>query len=376
MPKALIVDDSALMRRHLKQILEVKGGYQVMAVRNGIDALEALASFDPDVITLDVNMPEMDGLTCLSRIMAERPKPVVMVSSLTERGAEVTFEALALGAVDFIHKPDGTISLNVQQVEAELLQKVDAACRARLRSAVGLRQRLRSQAAAGDGRQHSVVRDGPAAAGPSSEGDSFGTVIIGVSTGGPGTLEEVLPSIPARFPWAVVVAQHMPASFTAVFARRLADLCQAPVVEAAQMMPLKPGVIYIAKGDADVLINKRAAGWVINPVPAGDKYLWHPSVGRLVESAIQAMPADRIVGVLLTGMGDDGANAMCELKRRGGRTIAQDEASSVIWGMPGELFKRGGANLVLSANRIANQLNAWLMPQATFREGRDGARKV
>src|ERR1700712_1414354 len=116
-----------------------------MTVWNGVDALEALGSFDPDVITLDVNMPEMDGLTCLSRIMAQRPKPVVMVSSLTERGAEVTFEALALGAVDFIHKPDGTISLNVQQVEGELLQKVNAACRARLRSAVGLRQRLRSQ---------------------------------------------------------------------------------------------------------------------------------------------------------------------------------------------------------------------------------------
>jgi two-component system, chemotaxis family, protein-glutamate methylesterase/glutaminase len=372
MPKALIVDDSALMRRHLKQTLEVKGGYEVMAVRNGIDALEALVSFDPDVITLDVNMPEMDGLTCLSRIMAERPKPVVMVSSLTERGAEVTFEALALGAVDFIHKPDGTISLNVQQVEGELLQKVNAACRARLRTSIGLRQRLRSQSV-DDGKQPAPVRDAPSSA---STGDGFGTVIIGVSTGGPGTLEEVLPGIPANFPWAVVVAQHMPASFTAVFARRLADLCRSPVIEAAQMMPLKPGVIYIAKGDADVLISKRATGWMVNPVPAGDKYLWHPSVARLVESAIQAMPADRIVGVLLTGMGDDGADAMCELKRRGGRTIAQDEATSVIWGMPGELFRRGGANLVLSAGRIPSQLSSWLMPQSTAREAPDGARKI
>jgi two-component system chemotaxis response regulator CheB len=372
MPKALIVDDSALMRRHLKQILEAKGGYEVMAVRNGIDALEALCWFDPDVITLDVNMPEMDGLTCLSRIMAERPKPVVMVSSLTERGAEVTFEALALGAVDFIHKPAGTISLNVEQVEAELLLKVNAACRARLRNSVGLRQRLHSQT--GDrGERRSGIEHGPSAS--PAGGDGFGAVIIGVSTGGPGTLEEVLPAIHANLPWAVVVAQHMPSSFTTVFARRLADQCRTPVVEAAQMMPLKPGVIYIAKGDADVLISKRSTGWMVNPVPAGEQYLWHPSVARLVDSAINAFPADHIIGVLLTGMGDDGANAMCELRRRGGRTIAQDEASSVIWGMPGELFNRGGATLVLSASRVAGQLNAWLMPQPTAREARDGAGK-
>ena len=140
MPKALVVDDLALMRRHLKQVLETRGGYEVLAVRNGVDALEALGSFNPDVITLDVNMPEMDGLTCLARIMAERPKPVVMVSSLTERGAEATFEALALGAVDFVHKPDGTISLNVRQVEGELIEKVNAACRAQLRRSTGLRR--------------------------------------------------------------------------------------------------------------------------------------------------------------------------------------------------------------------------------------------
>jgi two-component system chemotaxis response regulator CheB len=374
MPKALIVDDSALMRRHLKQILEVSGGYEVMAVRNGVDALEAVRSFDPDVITLDVNMPEMDGLTCLSRIMAERPKPVVMVSSLTERGAEVTFEALALGAVDFVHKPDGTISLNVQQVEGELISKVNAACHARLRHATGLRQRLRIQAG-NDGERPAGVTAGPSLRLPPAAAESFGVVIVGVSTGGPGTLEEILPNIPAGFPWAVVVAQHMPASFTSVFARRLADLCHVPVVEAAEMMPLKAGVIYIAKGDADVVISKRATGWVINPVPAANEYLWHPSVGRLVESAIHVMPADRIVGVLLTGMGDDGASAMCELKRQGGRTIAQDEDSSVIWGMPGELFKRGGANLVLSAGRISAQLEAWLMPRSNVREERHGARK-
>ena len=374
MPRVLIVDDSALMRRHLKEILEVKGGYEVLAARNGVEALEALDSFRPDVITLDVNMPEMDGLTCLSHIMARRPTPVVMVSSLTERGAEVTFEALALGAVDFIHKPDGTISLNVDRIERAILEKVKAASRARLRRSVGLQQRLRDQ------RDDETIRPAPPTAGlskalPPLAGDGFGAVIIGVSTGGPGTLEEVLPTFPADFPWAVVVAQHMPASFTAIFARRLGEMCRMPVVEAAQMMPLKPGVIYIAKGDADVVIGKRATGWVVNPMPASSQFLWHPSVTRLMDSALHAMPPESLVGVLLTGMGDDGADSMCELKRRGGRTIAQDEATSVIWGMPGELTKRGGANLVLPAGRIASQLSAWLAPTASPRENRHGARK-
>lgn len=373
MPRAMIVDDSALMRRHLKEILEGKGGYEVLAVRNGVEALDALDTFKPDVITLDVNMPEMDGLTCLSHIMARRPTPVVMVSSLTERGAEVTFEALALGAVDFIHKPDGTISLNVDRIESAILDKVKAACRARLRRSVGLRQRLRNQHGDDDERRPAPPPTLPKTLPPLS-GEDFGIVVIGVSTGGPGTLEEILPAFPADFPWAVVVAQHMPASFTAIFARRLGDMCRLPVVEAAQMMPLKPGVIYIAKGDADAVISKRTTGWVVNPMPAGSQFLWHPSVARLMDSAMHAMSAERLIGVLLTGMGDDGADSMCELKRRGGRTIAQDEETSVIWGMPGELVKRGGANLVLPAGRITNQLSAWLAPTMA-KEGRHGAHK-
>ncbi|MDR3517432.1 MAG: chemotaxis response regulator protein-glutamate methylesterase [Azospirillaceae bacterium] len=375
MAKVLIVDDSALMRRHLREILEAKGGYEVVAVRNGAEALEALEAFTPDVITLDVNMPEMDGLTCLSHIMTRRPTPVVMVSSLTVRGAEVTFEALALGAVDFIHKPDGTISLNVDRVEREILDKVKAATRARLRRSTGLQQRLRSQQAEDDGRPSRPSR-GASGTLPLLAADGFGLVIIGVSTGGPGILEEILPDLPADFPWPVVVAQHMPGSFTTVFARRLDEICRLPVVEAAQMMPLKPGVIYIAKGDADVVIGKRATGWVVNPMPGGTQYLWHPSVARLVESAMHAMPPDCLIGVMLTGMGDDGADAMCELKRRGGRTIAQDEATAVIWGMPGELTKRGGANVVLPAGRIANQLAAWLAPAAAAKRERHGPGKV
>jgi len=365
MTRVLIVDDSALMRRHLREILET-GGFEVMLARNGVEGLAALESFDPDVITLDINMPEMDGLTCLSRIMASRPKPVVMVSSLTEKGAEVTFEALALGAVDYIHKPDGTISLNVARIEQEILAKVTAAARARIRRSIGLTNRVRSAGLTRETRREAGTAPSLLPALPPGE---IGVVLVGVSTGGPGTLEEILPGLPADFPWPVVVAQHMPGSFTAVFARRLNTMCRVTVIEAAGQMPLEPGVVYIAKGDADVVVGRRATRSVVNPMPAGPQFLWHPSVARLVESALHALPPQRLIGVLLTGMGDDGAEAMTTLRQRGGRTIAQDEASSVIYGMPGELVKRGGASQILPASQIAAQLCGWLMTPKEVRRG-------
>lgn len=352
MTRVLIVDDSALMRRHLKEILE-GAGFETRSARNGTEALEALEADPPDVITLDINMPEMDGLTCLARLMTIRPTPVVMVSSLTEKGAEATFEALALGAVEFIHKPEGTISLNVARIEREILDKVRAASRARVRRSLGLQGRLRAASLQGARKAERPVAH-------SLDPQSLGVVLIGVSTGGPGTLEDILPALPADFPWPVVVAQHMPGSFTTVFARRLDTLCALTVIEASSQMPLEPGMVYIAKGDADVVVGRRATRLVVNPMPSADQYPWHPSVGRLVESALHALPAERLVGVLLTGMGDDGAAAMTELRQRGGKTIAQDEASSVIFGMPGELVRRGGADLVLPASRIAGQLCGWL----------------
>ncbi|HRJ59554.1 MAG TPA: CheB methylesterase domain-containing protein, partial [Azospirillaceae bacterium] len=199
-----------------------------------------------------------------------------------------------------------------------------------------------------------------------------GVVVVGVSTGGPGTLEEILSALPANFPWPIVVAQHMPGSFTSVFARRLNELCQLTVLEAATQTPLEQGAIYIGKGDADVVIGRRATRYVVNPMPAGGQYIWHPSVTRLVESALHAFPPERIIGVMLTGMGDDGADAMVELKRRGGRTIAQDEASCVVYGMPGELVKRGGASVVIPAGKVAGQLSSWLMTQTARTEKRYG----
>ncbi len=370
MIKLLIVDDSALMRRHMVQLFESQGDFTVLAARNGVEALQLLHEFDPDVITLDINMPEMDGLTCLSRIMVEHPKPVVMVSSLTEKGAEATFEALQLGAVDFVHKPDGTISLDIHRIEKELVLKVRAAVHARIRRARNLSSRI-------------VERHPPARPAVLERGlkplarDKLGIVLVGVSTGGPGTLEEILPQLPDRFPWPIVIAQHMPGSFTGVFARRLGSLCQVPVIEVTRQTVLEGGTVYIARGDADLVFSKTVLGLMALPAPASAQHLWHPSVTRMVESAMAILPPDRLVGVQLTGMGDDGAKAMASLRAGGGRTIAQDEATSVVWGMPGELVRMGGADVVLPAQLIAKQLVSWLASTVVTRpvaELRNGAR--
>jgi two-component system, chemotaxis family, protein-glutamate methylesterase/glutaminase len=187
-------------------------------------------------------------------------------------------------------------------------------------------------------------------------------VLVGVSTGGPGTLEDILPQLPAGFPWPLVIAQHMPSSFTGVFARRLASLCQVPVSEVARQTVIESGNVYIARGDADLVFTKTGLGLMALPAPASAQHLWHPSVTRMVESAMKVLPPDRLVGVQLTGMGDDGAQAMAQLRSRGGRTIAQDEATSIVFGMPGELVRLRGADAVLPADRITSQLVAWLAP--------------
>jgi len=373
MTKVLVADDSALMRRHLKDLFEGQPGFEVRTVRNGEEALAELGAFDPDVITLDINMPVMDGMTCLSRIMVERPKPVVMVSSLTAAGAEATLQALSLGAVDFVRKPDGTISLSIDRICGELLAKVRAAVHAKVRRTHGLRERLQGvRARAADS---GATGNGQASL-PGLARGQMGMVLIGVSTGGPGTLEEILPFLPAGFPWAVLVAQHMPGGFTGPFARRLDTMCALRVVEADRQMPIEPGTVYIAKGDADLLVLRRAAGYVAAPVPAASTHLWHPSVTRLVASAVEVVPPGQLIAVQLTGMGDDGAQAMADLHRRGGRTIAQDESSSVVFGMPKELIRRGGASVVAHSGMIADQVAAWVLPAgASVRRGaRNAAR--
>ncbi len=351
MIKLLIVDDSALMRRHLSMIFEAEGDFEIRFARNGKEAVEENINFEPDVITLDINMPEMDGLTALSLIMAERPVPVVMVSSLTEEGALSTFEALNLGAVDYVAKPGGTISLSIDEIRQELIAKVRAAVGARLKKAAvrGLVHRLRQE------RQRHVTPRFTFR----RKAKEKGVVVIGVSTGGPRTLEDVLPALPADYPYPVLVAQHMPRSFTRPFAERLNKLCMMSVTEVDRPMTVEPGRIYIARGGSDMVLTRRGGRSTVISKPENPSFLWHPSVEVLGRSVLEHYnPAD-VIAVMLTGMGHDGADAFAEIKKRGGRTIAESEESAVVFGMPAELIKRGGATLILPAEKIANQLIAW-----------------
>ena len=362
MIKLLIVDDSALMRRQLTLLFQAEGDFEIRQARNGHEAVDENRQFLPDVVTLDINMPEMDGITALSLIMAERPVPVVMVSSLTEKGALATFEALNLGAMDYVAKPGGTISLTLDQVKPDLLAKVRAAAHAKLgkrpvtpvtrpaQSAQGLRQRLIDE-------RESTQRTAPA---PPVLG-SQGLLIIGVSTGGPRALEQVLPALPGNFPWPVLVAQHMPGRFTGPFAARLDGLCEMTVVEVSRPMPVQTGTIYIGKGGADMVLTRRAGVLTVLPKPESPEHLWHPSVELLARSALEHTNPANLVAVMLTGMGYDGADGFTAIKKAGGRTIAESEETAVVFGMPAVLIEKSGASLVVPLEKIAAQVKAWAL---------------
>ena len=352
--KVLIIEDSALMRKHIRNILE-SHDYIVETARNGEEGVSKTLSFEPDVITLDINMPVMDGITCLSLIMQQRPTPVVMVSSLTEKGAMATFEALELGAVDYVAKPGGTVSINIRDIKADLLDKVKSAARVKMGNKLGLRNRLRVQreaavAAPVDRKRLSTL----------ANKSKYQVVVVGVSTGGPGTLQTILSELPADFPVPIVVAQHMPSRFTQVFAERLNKECPLQVSEVSKPVDLVPGNVYIARGDADVKIIRRAGRLMLTNVPADPNYLWHPSVEKLALSAGELIPASQMICVQLTGMGNDGAETMAQLNTKGAKTIAEAESTSVVYGMPRELVERGGADKVLPNYDIAKTLSLWV----------------
>ena len=356
--KVLVIDDSALMRKHLRQILE-GAGYEVEIARNGEEGLERIATFDPKVVTLDINMPVMDGITCLSLIMQQNPLPVVMVSSLTEKGALATFEAMELGAVDYVAKPGGTVSLNIRDVADDLLEKVEAAARARIGKSRGLRQRLRIQRE----RAETIPPKRRSRSGSKVETkkSDLKLIIIGVSTGGPGTVEEIITSLPANFPLPILVAQHMPARFTRVFAERLNKCAALEIVELGSPVQLLAGQVFIARGDADVKLLKRANKLMAGSVPQDKEFLWHPSVERMVQSAKEVYAPESLICVQLTGMGNDGAKAMADLHKLGTRTIAESEETAVVYGMPRELVELGGADCILPSYEIAEQLIKWAM---------------
>lgn len=348
MIRILIVEDSALMRKLLSGIFADAGDFEIAVARDGLEALAQIETFRPDVVTLDINMPKLDGLATLDRIMLEHPCPVVMVSALTEDGADETLRALSMGAVDFIAKPEGVVSLHMHALADELVAKVRAAAAVQLPRARRLAERMRLRRPVSEpSRPVRPLRLGD---------DTVGLVLVGTSTGGPPALDIMLSTLPIGLRWPIVIAQHMPESFTGPLARRLDKLSALNVSEVTGPTALVPGGVYIGRGGADVVIGIRGGQLIANAAPMQSDYPWHPSADRLVRTAMQHVPPANLLGILLTGMGSDGAAAMTELRAAGGHTIAEAKDTAVVWGMPGELVGRGGAVETLPVDGIPRRI--------------------
>ncbi|MFN3656053.1 MAG: chemotaxis response regulator protein-glutamate methylesterase [Pseudolabrys sp.] len=333
--RVLIVDDSAVMRQMLANILSADPEIEVVGTAPDPHvARERIKALNPDVITLDVEMPRMDGLTFLRKIMTLRPTPVVMVSSLTQAGAEVTLEALEIGAVDFVAK-QSTDYVNPEAMAHELQSKVKTAARTR----IGMRRGVPVQAKVRPAR-------------PSGAGDKI--VFIGASTGGVEALKTVLMGLPADCP-PILITQHMPPRFTAAFAERLNRECPMKVSEATHDEPIEAGHVYIAPG-AHHLEFARGKGRGICTLSDGPPVSGHrPSVDVLFQSAANVV-GKNAVGVILTGMGKDGADGLLAMRRAGAITLGQDESSSLIYGMPRAAFERGAVMRQHGLNHVAEAI--------------------
>jgi two-component system chemotaxis response regulator CheB len=336
--RVLVADDSALMRRTLRHVIESDPALELVGTaRDGEDVVQKARELKPDVISMDINMPKQDGVTALQIIMAENICPVVMLSSLTHKGAVTTFECLELGAFDYVGKPDGTVSSDLGSVARELILKLKAAAGMGTLQRTGRQRRERRQ---------EIVHATPPPARTDFDrlkhGASFKAIAIGISTGGPATIMEVLPQLPSDLNAAVFLVQHMPVTFTNAFARRLNDACDLKVVEVELGMEVKPGYCYVARGDAHLTLYRKLTGQVFTRMPTTPPTLFVPSVNVMMESVLAIYGRDTI-GVLMTGIGDDGADQMVRIKQAGGYTIAESEESCVVYGMPREVIERGAA---------------------------------
>ncbi|MBP0049425.1 chemotaxis response regulator protein-glutamate methylesterase [Marinobacterium sp. AK62] len=343
--RVLIVDDSLVVREVVTELLDRQAGIEVVGTAaDPYEARELIKSLRPDVLTLDVEMPRMDGVTFLRNLMRLHPLPVVMLSSLTHEGAEVTLDALEAGAVDFIAKPGSESSdRTLEHFTQVLRQKVVTAAGLTRQLATRARQRPAST---------SVTPRVPA--GNPAFDFSQNLIAIGASTGGTEALRDLLQVLPAKLP-PIIVTQHIPAGFSARFAKRLDGCCQLQVKEAQQGEPLLPGHVYITPGGRH-LLPIRMAGEFRAQVDDGAPVNRHKPSVEVMFNALAELDTRRSALVMLTGMGEDGAQAMTGCHDRGLLTIAQDQASSLVWGMPGAVVKRGGADRVLPLNRIASAL--------------------
>jgi len=346
--RVVVVDDSALVRGLLGEIIDRQPDMCcVGAASDPLVAREMIRNLNPDVITLDVEMPHMDGIEFLSRLMRLRPMPVVMVSTLTERGADVTLKALELGAVDFVAKPRIGVSDGLRQLGAEITDKIRAAARARMH------------------RQAAPAPAGTAAAAPPASLGRLSTekiIFVGASTGGTEATREVLMKLPADAP-AVMITQHMPPGFTKSYAARLDSLCRISVAEAQDGERILPGHAYLAPGGRHLSVERSGANY-ISRVQDGEAVNRHkPSVEVLFASAARVVGRNAL-GVMLTGMGADGAAAMKTMRDAGSWNVAQDEASCVVFGMPREAIAHGAVHEVLPLAQIAPRLMDWLRVNA------------
>jgi two-component system chemotaxis response regulator CheB len=340
--RVLIVDDSAFMRAALMRIVASDPAIWVAGTAStGMEALLKLPSLDPDVITLDAEMPGLDGLQTLTRIMAEYPRPVIMVSSVTQKDAEVTFAALAAGAFDYVPKQLSSQSLDIFHLRDDLVAKIKAAGSAR-----------RSQLS------RTMVRKPPqTVALPARAVLPFtpSIVAVGISTGGPKALQDILPALPADLGVPVVVVQHMPPGFTAPFAQRLNTLCTVSIREAENHDVMQPGVVYIAPAGIHLRVERKGLRGVICLSDKPEGQLHTPSVDIMMESVAAAFHS-QVMGVIMTGMGSDGARGMEAIHREGGFTLGQDEPSCAVYGMPRVCAEMGILSRVAPLTQIPQEI--------------------
>ena len=346
--KVLVVDDSALVRKLLTAMLSRSRDIEVVGTASDpYAARERIKKLNPDVITLDVEMPRMDGITFLENLMRLRPMPVVMVSSLTQRGADVTLRALELGAIDFVAKPRIDIAGTLADYEDELIAKVKVAAGARVlpRTVAPVRK---------TDERHSTSAVVPILNVRTMLRTTDRIIAIGASTGGTEAIREVLAEMPPDAP-AVVISQHIPAAFSRAFAERMNRSSAMAVCEAQDGQQILPGHAYIAPGDRHLLVERDGSRYLCRLSSGPHVNRHRPSVDVMFRSVAQNV-GPNAVGVLLTGMGDDGARGLKEMMEAGAGTIAQDEASSVVWGMPGSAVKLGAARHVLPLQQIGSQV--------------------
>lgn len=336
--RVLIIDDSIVIRQLLKDIFARDGGIEVVGTASDpIEGYDKIVQLKPDVLTLDVEMPRMDGITFLEKLMRSHPIPVVMISTLTREGSEVTLKALELGAVDFIAKPTQSIFTGMAALSHEIAAKVKAAARAHVRP-------RQAHVAPVEMPQASIKRATAANR----------LIAIGASTGGPEAIRQVLQGLPAEIP-PIVIVQHMPPVFTRSFAERLDKLCTVRVKEAEEGDELQPGHAYIAPGDYHLRVVRNGSSYRAKVMQTEPVNRHRPSVDALFDSVAEAS-GSATIAVLMTGMGADGAKGLKKLRDAGAHTIAQDEETCVVFGMPREAIEMGGAEFVLPLPRIAHKV--------------------